>query len=354
MPIYKCEKCLYQTTVKSNFDSHLSRKLPCNPKKPNKNRKDNVEFACKICNKVFARSDCLNRHNTTFHVAGINNLDGNNNQVEGIQTNNKINNLDGNNNLVGGTNNQTNINNPIINITVPIIYNYSHNDINDLSLFEQYQSLTTKSSPYVALLDHLNLNPNKPKYKNIRLGSVHRNTMDVHNGEEWMKEIVNTALCQIIDTKRMMIGIIFNRFRCFLSNKAIKLIPDAFYYGFRENYSFHKQIMLHLKVHLYNKRNNKDPPNTTVPDDRKNEVWWALSKRFNWKEVTKLIIKMDKLQINFDKDLNEIKVQILDCIRDKPKRKQFFHKLLKKIDVYINNFEANNDLSESSQDENES
>lgn len=339
MPKFKCEKCSYQTANRTDFNSHLNRKMACNPNKPNKNIKNNIDFVCKICNQVFSRSDSLKRHNQTFHIThnDTNNLDINGND-------NNSQNIDGNNNK------QTVVIKPIINITN--IYDYKYNDVNDLTLFEQYQSLTSKNSPYTSLLDHLNLNPNKPKYQNIHLGSIHKNTMDVHNGEEWIKEIVNSALCQIVDTKRIMIGIIFNRFRCFLSKKATNLTKKAFYYGCQENFYFHKQIVQNIKVHLYNKRNNKNAPDTNIPDDRNDEVWWALSKLFNWKEVARLIRKMDKLKVDFDKNANEIKAQILAIIQDKPEKKQFFCKLLKQLDSLINDFEISNE-SESSPDEND-
>ena len=351
MPPYKCEKCSYQTSNKTSFESHLNRKIPCNPNKPNKNRKDTVEFSCKICDQVFSQLGSLNRHNRTFHVTNKNKN----------KNKNKNNNSNGNNNQLGGTKNTqnntkihtqiNNNNNSVINITIPIIYDYTYNDINDLTLFEQYQALTSKKSPYSGLLDHLNLNPDKPKYQNIHLGSIHKNTMDVHNGQEWIKEMVSSALDQIVDTKKIMLRIIFNRFRCFLSKKATDTIRNAFYYGYQqENSYFHKKLVQNIKIHLYNKRNNKNPPNTDIPDDRENEIWWALSKRFTWKEVTKFIIKMDKLEIDFDKNLNEIKTQILDCISDKPERKQFFHKLLKQLDSVINDFETNDDTLESSDD----
>ena len=67
MPTYECEKCSYKTTKKTNFDTHLNRINPCNPNKPNKNIKNNITFICESCNRNFASSDSLNKHNQTFH-----------------------------------------------------------------------------------------------------------------------------------------------------------------------------------------------------------------------------------------------------------------------------------------------
>ena len=44
-------------------------------------------------------------------------------------------------------------------------------DIDDLTIHEQYLVLTSKVSPYIALLDNLNFNPDKKKYHNIRCKS---------------------------------------------------------------------------------------------------------------------------------------------------------------------------------------
>lgn len=53
---YKCDKCRYKTTVKTNFNRHLQRKNKCGKK--------NEENIC-VCGKKFSRKDNLKRHQNT-------------------------------------------------------------------------------------------------------------------------------------------------------------------------------------------------------------------------------------------------------------------------------------------------
>src|SRR5258708_3122871 len=134
MAKYKCKNCPYKTNKKDNFGTHLDRKMPCVKKKIHGNTKSN-KFKCGKCNKNFASNQSLFRHNKTFH-----------NEVNVHHDNNGI------INTVSG--NQTNINGPII--IQSIINRYDKFDIDDLTIYEQYLSLTSKDSPYTALLDNLN------------------------------------------------------------------------------------------------------------------------------------------------------------------------------------------------------
>ena len=344
MVTYECKRCGLKTNRETDYNRHLNRKIQCYPNDPHKNTKKYIEnFRCDKCDRDFSRKDSLARHNKTYHVE----INGNNNNTQ----------IGGDHNNQTNIDQQNNINNPIIHIHTPDIYSYLHNDINDLTLFEQYLSLTSKNSPYTALLDNLNLNPNKPVYHNIHLGNINKNMMDVHNGEKWIKEIMLNALSGIIDTKRIMIQMIFNRFRCFLNKKATHLIPKAFYYGCPQNYYFHKKIVQHIKAHLYNNRNiipNQNTPKENIPTERTNETWWALTKKFNWKDVDSLLSKMDELKIDLDKNLDEIKIQLTNCIKNKPKLAQFFKTFFKHITKLINEFklsEKNNDTPDSSSNE---
>ncbi|AVL93378.1 hypothetical protein mvi_18 [Megavirus vitis] len=330
MSRYKCDKCNYQTNNKNHFTDHINRKIPCNINKFNKKIKSTIKPHCEICKKNFSREDSLTRHNKTFHskiIGDYNNQNnGNNNTITNITTQNNI-----------GT--QINIINPVI--IQPIIYNYIHNDIKDLTLFEQYLSLTSKISPYTALLDHLNLDPDKPQYHNILLTNLNQNIINIHNGNEWIKEIMNNAISNVIDSKRIMIKMIYNRFRCFLNEKATCLIPKAIYYGLSDNYYFHKKLVKHIKVHLYNNRKLKPKNKEEIPNNKDHEVFWALSKKFTWDEVDKLISKMDKLDINFDANLDDIKQELLMHIDINPKFESIFKKLLRRIDRLILNFNEN-------------
>ena len=337
---YKCDICGYQTNNKTHYEDHINKKIPCNPNKLHKLIKNNIVHHCKTCDKNFSRHDSLVRHNNTYHAV----INGNENkQINGNNTNSNNtttietqNNTNSNNTTIIET--QNIINNPIIIQPIINIHSYEYNNINDLTLFEQYLCLTSKNSPYAALLNHLNLNPDKPQYHNMKITNLNKKYMDVNDGQKWIKEIITSAVFNIVDSKKITIELIYDRFRCFLSNKAIKFIPRSCYYGSRKNLFFYKQVAQHVKLHLYNNRKIDNKTNDDIPTDPNNEVFWALSKKFIWPEVEKYITKLDKLNIDLDEDLDKIKNNILNKCENKPKLKIFFKNLLKRIDYLIDKF----------------
>lgn len=363
MTNYKCNKCNYQTNNKTHFNDHLNRKISCNINKQHKLIKNNNVHYCKMCNQYFSRKDSLTRHNKTYHNTGNENIinpkivGSNNNLTQNnIETQNNahdiktLNNIQTQNNIETQNiinNNGTIIIQPIINI-----HPYEYNDINDLTLFEQYLSLTSKESPHSALLDNLNLDPNKPSYHNIYIGNPDKNIIKVHNGDKWIKEIMKIALSNIIDSKTILIKMIFNKFRFFLNNKALYHIPRYYYYyGFKQHTQTYKNLMNYIKVHIHNNRYMDKKIDKNIPSDRNDKIFWALSKKFDWPEIEELIIKMEEFNIDFNDDLDKIKKQII-IIQDKYKLKNFFKKFLKRIDHLIEDFKNNENSDLSSNDDN--
>ena len=175
---------------------------------------------------------------------------------------------------------------------------------------------------------------------------------------QWLKEIMTNALSNVVDSKRIMIGMIFNRFRCFLSNKATFLIPKAYYYGYTENYYFHKKLIQHIRFHLHNNSKNKKLTEIEVPDDRNDKIFWALSKKFIWNEVSELISIMDEIGIDFDKDLDNIKKQLNDNSNKFKTIDHLFEKLITRINYLIKEFHTHKNINNktpvsSSDDEND-
>lgn len=344
---YTCARCNYKTNNKRHYNDHLSRKIPCKKDKPHKLIKQNKylkeqSWICDKCDKYFSTKSSLTRHIKTLHknitnraknIIGNNNINGNNNN--------------NNNNVNNNIEKQKIINNQIINIQSVInVHPYQYNDINDLSLFQQYLSLTCKSSPHSELLFNLNLDPQKPSYHNIRLGNINKNIMDVHNGEKWVKEMVKIAINNIIDSKTILIKMIFNKFRFFLNKRALYHIPKYYhYYGFGHCQQTYKNLMNYIKIFLYNNRFMENKNTKKIPDDKNDPVFWALSKKFEWFEIEKIISKMEKLEINFDKNSYEIKQQLLKIIDKRPKLYNCFKKFLKHINILIDDFQLDNDCN---------
>ena len=353
MAKYICERCSYQTSDKTRFENHLNRINKCRPNKLHGKIKNYVQPYCDICNKSFAQPNSLKTHNEKFHPTVDNSNiqsknstnitvnDSDNNTVTGIHGNNNESNIGCNNHSYNNhSHNTINIGTqniyPII--IQPTIYPYNYHNIEDLSLFEQYVIITSKISPYTLLLDNLNLNLNRPQYNNIYYRNITKNIIDLHDGEKWIKGVLSISLDRIIISKIIVLKVIFNKFRIFFGNEAMKLIPYFHHYGREQNSDEYKDLAIDIKFHLYNNRNVKKKNDEKIPTDRNHKIWWAISKWFNWNEVDELITKMIELGTDFDKNLDDIKINILGYIEQNPHLERFFKKLLKRIDELIDDF----------------
>uniref|UniRef100_A0A6C0CAS4 C2H2-type domain-containing protein n=1 Tax=viral metagenome TaxID=1070528 RepID=A0A6C0CAS4_9ZZZZ len=364
MTSYVCSNCGYNAGNKSHLDRHMNKKKPCSPQSVHGNTKkiidlelsdteesDTESYPCEICNVSYRRKYHLKRHieETEMHANNLQKIENSsNNTIHG----------NGNNVDIDNSINKTIIS-PTINIMLNTPHDYTYNNIDDLTLFEQYKSISSLDSPYSELLANLNFNPKKKEYHNIHYGDMHHGTAQVYVSTKKVEETIDTVLKNIICTKQNMIQLIFYRFRFFLSLKGVKKIPYAIYYGHdpnkvnnRQHRVMYNQLMRHTKMYLFNNRNtnknaNQNDNDENIPDDG-DPFWWALSKNLVWSEVSAYITKMDKWNIDFTQDLYDIKIQLLSCINNKKSKLTFFAKLLKRLNYFINNFE--NDRCESSSD----
>ena len=350
MATYNCTKCSYQTNDKRSFDNHKSRKIPCNLSKPKNKIKlhgnantNIITPCCKECNKTFASNQSLARHSKTFH-SNNNKQNVDNGDITGdnnnITSNNHSNNTT-NNNITNTTNSNNTINNITI-INLPEIHPYSYYNGEDLTLYEQYLILASKTSPYTAILDFFNLNLNKSQYHNMRIPNIHKPSMDIHTGEEWEKRAIDNVIAALISSHKKIIYRLFNKFRIFLNTKTIELIPMAIYYGCVGNKKVYRKLSQDIKLHLYNRRDKKNVPNLDIPDDDNNEKFCALSKNFTWAEIYDILTNLDQFDFDFDKNLDEIKEQLLKNKIGKDTHDCIFKKFIKRIDNLITSFKVSN------------
>ena len=113
MTIYECPRCPYKTKKITSYNYHINRVYRCNKTKVHKNIKPLLEPRCELCDTKFSRPDALTRHNELFHPE--------------IIVNKNINKPHSKTNAVINNNNTIIINN-IVNIDIPKIYGYLHND----------------------------------------------------------------------------------------------------------------------------------------------------------------------------------------------------------------------------------
>ena len=327
MAKFKCDKCGYETNDKRYFDNHNNRKIPCffNNAKLHGNTKNTDktdDLICKHCDQSFSRHDSLMRHIKSQHAT-----------INGDHNNANIN-----------SHNTTNTNNfykPVTINQTNIIIPFTDYNISDLTIFEQYKTLTSEVSPYTSILDHYNLNPNRPQYHNMHLGNINKTIMDVHDGTKWKKETIASTLNLLVPTHQELIGTLLNRFRIFLNIDALKLIPHAIYYGSAENLKYYKIIVKEVKLHLYNNRLKDHVPDLNVPEDRNDKIFWAVSKNFDWPEVEDLMTELDKYKIDLDQNLDLIKNQILESKMKTTTKNDLYKKLIKRIGNLITTFKTN-------------
>jgi len=247
---YECKICNYSPDNKQAFYLHMQRKTPCKPGNSNKRIISTENIRCKICDREFTMVSTLKTHFATFHPDQAYNCE-------------KV-----------------------------IIHPYQYNNINDLTLHQQYLCISSDSSPYNALLDHLNFS--KPEYNNIHLGHLRGNLIDVYNGKKWVKAPMKETLINIILSKADVINELFYKFRWFFSADAIDSIPMSVRYARKLN----KELILNVKLHLCNK-----------DADESDEMYWALDN-FTWDEVEYLLTEMDAANFNYSVDAKIMKEQV--------------------------------------------
>lgn len=334
MAKYKCDRCGYQTNRTSDYKNHENRKIPCRIGKKNDNTKKFKLFYCKICKKIFKRDDILKKHLQKFHS------DNNNNVIK------TINKMKDNKKITNNVQVQNIIKNYVLNIpnnkiVEKIIWPFYHYDLSDLTLFEQYCILTSKSSIYTSILDHFNLNPKRPEYHNMRITNLNKKTMDVHDGNNWIELVIPQVMVKIVISYTWIISTLLTKFRILLNNKAIDLIPTAFFHCEPESASLrYVELIEHIRNHIYDKRDNNEEPICKIPKDRNHEIFWAISKNFNWSDVKKYVAMFNKYNIDFNADLEEIK-EVLIFVKNKSKSKKFKKKIILRINNFIENYKNN-------------
>ena len=291
---------------------------------------------CSVCNKEFGRKFVRDRHYNDIHIKKSNdNFMRNNDHSVNIDqftiNNEKHTNKKAHNNIIFDC---------VIN---PIINNYSHYDINDLSLFEQYLIFTYNISDnpniYQTFMNLFNFNPNKPKYNNIKYTNIKSSNVHVYDGKAWIIETTD-IFGYLLNTQRDIIRELFNKFRIFLSHLSIiyviEQISDSVEKSTRYN-SMKRQI----KMHIYNNRSGKfkdisDQSNIiNISLNHDHSIWESLSKSFDWNDVVFYINKLELIGVDFSRNLTVIKMYIHDYLELHPEENDIFHPLINHMELLI-------------------
>ena len=305
MAKYTCPLCKnYSTNYRKDLDKHMNeRKKPCSPNKQHGNYRQKVNLVCEKCGDILSREDALLLHIRAYH--------------SGTKKNKEI---------------STNIS----------LKRFDDHSINDLTLFEQYSLLTSSVSPYIILLDLLNLNPAKSEHHNIQYRNNRLRTMKVYDGKDWIESLWEEAIPKIITAKRNMIKAIYDKFYIFLSDNASESISTD-YNSYDFNSSIRNATIRRFKNYLYDNKKMNLTEEVTMSENRNHKMWWALDENFSWPEVEALMNKLEKYEIKYDGNPKKIYREIIKVAKGKPKLKFFFKKLLNKISMLDDDYEKNDE-----------
>ena len=341
MPIYPCTKCDYVTDRKSRMDDHIASGK-CKKGQLHGNIKQKEFPACNKCGDKFTTQKLLDKHiienHTQITIKNGNNKTTNNGKINKLINKNTINTIN---------NNNTNI---TINIH-PVIHSYKYFDINDMSVFEQYLAFTSTVSPYVGILDNLNLNPNKPSYHNMKITNKRENYMTVYDGVKWTNATKDATLSTIMSSE--------NNTFLKLCYKFIIFLKDDYLQDYKQSYDpkpaselFREiQESMHKNIYETTKFNNRI--NMIIPGED-DPIWRPLDKNFVWAEIEMILTKLDELGIHFSiiKDdsvryigVKHITNSIDRAMQKDPKLKPIFKKFLKQLKKVSNNNGVNNNES---------
>lgn len=185
---YKCKRCGYLTTSKSNLMSHFKRKTPCDPvlctvsiqelkDELNVPRTKQTTFDCEYCGK-----QCKTRQGRWNHKQTCNERTP---LVDKLLEEIKLLKIEKATHVTNNTtnNNTTNNNQININISAPPLKEFGFENMEAIP--ESFISACFLFLRYKDLLENLHCDPNFPENHNVRLKSIKNKTMEVYANSRW-------------------------------------------------------------------------------------------------------------------------------------------------------------------------
>jgi len=165
---YVCSICNKGYDRKSNYNSHLKRKIRCIPLKNENTQHINDEnpMQCKYCKEIYSRKDSLKRHIEKRCKLKL--------KFDFEQLKQEINILKENNDKP--TKEITNNNSKIT--------QFGNEDLSFIS-DNDYEMIIKSDKPIITLIEHIHLNKNKPEYMNIHLRNLNNKYVYIFDGEKW-------------------------------------------------------------------------------------------------------------------------------------------------------------------------
>ena len=251
---YKCQRCGYETHIKTIYRRHLGRKIMCNnllsdnnleeeyikynikniliPPKTTKNGEISTEntqkdslFECEFCNKPFSRSDSLIRHQN----GRCKNKSSNENMIELVNLLNEqmkeqkeqikeekkqmkeerqiLNNqIKEQNSQIKELIKKAGITNSNINIQQNIkLLSYGNTDMSHLTDKDYMKCLNHSNFCVPYLIEQIHFDPQKPENHNIYISNIKNNYVMLYNGNKWILKDRDEAIMNLIDDKDVIL-----------------------------------------------------------------------------------------------------------------------------------------------------
>ena len=340
-----CPTCGLHFPSKTKYEAHMNRIFSCRPNKIHGNVKEilvtqipqskreymrdaNGRIVCNVCPSkrdgpcTFQSVGNFNRHCSTtthknceiIHRSYIEMCGDHNIGMQNIYNNHGTHNetvtkID---KSVHNITNIHNIDQSTNNITL-FLHDYLFYDINDLSLFDQYNifqhKINEKQSPYTNLLDQFNFDADSKEYHNIKRLTDDLYMVYMHHSDSkktWNEGSIRTTQ-KLALHHRAILSAIYNKFRFFLSRKAGIFGAKCVYDGFPDSHGYNSN---NSQIHNYILSMKRNPKSTyggrVYPSDRDDPIWSSLSKSFNFKEVEEFIKLMVNIGVDFSASLGVI------------------------------------------------
>ncbi len=199
---YKCKKCNKIFNHLGNYNSHIMRIYPCNPKteindKSNnsKNLEEN-ETQCKYCNKIFSRKDvCLRHEKSNCKNKKIIECEKMKEEIKQTVINNfqTVNNF----NTINNYQQNNNYNNSNININP-----FGKEDTSFLTHTVMKNILKNPDSGIPQLIRLIHFNPEIPQNQNVKMQNKKEPYVNVFNGQNWEVRDKDDTIQDLIISKK--------------------------------------------------------------------------------------------------------------------------------------------------------
>lgn len=265
---YICKKCGKIFDQKIVFDRHKNRKTDCSGSGSKTHKR--TEHKCKKCKKNFSRKDALKRHTTTCKTK----ITKNKTKVKG--DNNTTTTVAGNKNIVNSPNSNITVNKDYFDIN---LFNFPPDRY---SIGEDIGKILESDDLIISMVNHTNINKNKPEHHNIYYKDHHKNDGEIFTNNKWNTKKIDEILNMMLEAINGHLNGYLKDMNCSFNDKT----KDNLNKANREFYNsrLRKEVKSHLKIMLYDNRKmiektKRLAKNSNPTDDELNEYTESKSKR---------------------------------------------------------------------------